>query len=84
MPQKKCNGPIYFADQGIEVCESCGGCLCCLFDKVDHSTAEYNCFTNNEGICVLYAHAGRDCKLPPLKNESKESIDDVSRAKTET
>lgn len=56
-----CAGPVYFADQGIEVCETCGGCICCEFDHVDHSRAEYLCFVGKDGRCSLRVHAGREC-----------------------
>jgi hypothetical protein len=56
-----CAGPVYFADQGIEVCATCGGCICCDFVDVDHSTAEYECLTDEDGVCRLRAHEGRPC-----------------------
>ena len=60
--RRVCAGPIYFADQGIEVCTACGGCVCCDFSHVDHSAAEYECFTDREGRCHLKAHADRGCQ----------------------
>jgi hypothetical protein len=57
-----CAGPVYFADQGIEVCETCGGCICCDFASVDHAAAERRCLTDEAGRCALRAHAGHDCK----------------------
>ena len=51
--KRKCAGPVYFGDQGIEVCETCGGCLCCDHDDVDHSDATYRCLTDRNGVCVL-------------------------------
>lgn len=63
-PKQTCAGPIYFADQGIEVCSACGGCICCDFAHVDHTTAEYECFTDEEGRCHLVTHAGRECTQP--------------------
>lgn len=59
--KRSCAGPIYFADQGIEVCNTCGGCICCDFADVDHSRAEYECFTDGDDICHLRAHEGRAC-----------------------
>ena len=61
-PARSCPGPVYFADQGIEVCTACGGCICCDFEDVDHSRAEYECFTDWEGHCHLLAHEGRPCR----------------------
>lgn len=58
---RKCAGPVYFGDQGIEVCETCGDCICCEFADVDHRKAERRCFVNSDGRCVLKAHAGRAC-----------------------
>lgn len=60
-PRRSCAGPVYFADQGIEVCTACGGCICCDFADVDHSAAEYKCFTDGQGRCHLRAHGGREC-----------------------
>lgn len=60
-PRRTCAGPVYFADQGIEVCTACGGCICCDFADVDHSAAEYECFTDDDGVCHLRAHEGRSC-----------------------
>lgn len=60
-----CAGPVYFGDQGIERCETCGGCICCDFDNVDHSKAEYRCFVGRDGVCHLKAHAGRPCTTTP-------------------
>lgn len=49
-----CEGYVYFADQGIEVCESCGGCTCCDFAHVDHRKARYRCLLDREGAkCLL-------------------------------
>lgn len=61
MSRQKCAGPIWFADQGIKVCELCGGCICCDFKHVDHDETERECFTDSEGLCHLKAHAGRPC-----------------------
>lgn len=60
-PKEKCAGPIYFGDQGIEVCDTCGGCICCDFIHLDHEDAERECFRDNDGRCALRAHAGRPC-----------------------
>ena len=60
--RKRCDGPVYFADQGIEVCETCGGCICCDAEHIDHSKAEYHCFVGGDGKCHLKAHAGRPCQ----------------------
>lgn len=59
--KRVCAGPVYFADQGIEVCTTCGGCICCDFSDVDHSKAEYECFTDRDGVCHLRVHEGRTC-----------------------
>jgi hypothetical protein len=59
--KRTCAGPVYFADQGIEVCVACGGCICCDFANVDHAQAEYECFTDDAGVCHLRAHEGRAC-----------------------
>lgn len=64
-PRPKCAGPVYYADQGIEVCRAYGGCLCCDHRDVDHSAAEYECFLYDDGRCVLYDHAGRSCHPQP-------------------
>lgn len=53
MSRLKCSGPVYFADQGIEVCETCNGCLCCDFEHVDHSHARYHCWLDRDGKCAL-------------------------------
>ena len=60
-PKPACAGPVYFGDQGIEVCDTCGGCLCCDFAHVDHSGAEYECVKNKAGRCVLRMHEDREC-----------------------
>lgn len=60
--QRSCMGPIYFADQGIEVCQTCGGCICCDFKDVDHARAEYECFKDDGGVCHLVCHEGRSCQ----------------------
>jgi hypothetical protein len=31
---RACEGPVFFGDHGIVVCETCGGCTCC-----DHATS---------------------------------------------
>lgn len=49
--EKKCDGPVYFADQGIAVCETCGGCTCCN-GTVDHRAARHRCLIV-EGKCLL-------------------------------
>lgn len=48
-----CNGYVEFADQGIEVCETCGGCTCCDHVTVDHRNARYRCWIANDGSCAL-------------------------------
>lgn len=62
---RACDGYVYFADQGIEVCESCGGCMCCDFPHVDHRTARYRCLLDCEGKKCLIAGSARlnhDCR----------------------
>ncbi len=63
----KCSGPIYFADQGIECCRTCEphGCICCDHRGVDHTGAEYECFTDDSGVCYLRDHADRPCTKEP-------------------
>ena len=57
---RSCEGYVYFADQGIEVCETCGGCTCCDYDDVDHRKARYRCLLDREGKkCLL----GKSSKL---------------------
>ena len=61
----KCAGPVYFADQGIEVCETCGGCICCDHDDKDHAGARYYCWTDGDGECALEGNEhfpGHDCE----------------------
>lgn len=70
--KQTCVGPVYFADQGIEVCTTCGGCLCCDFEHVDHTQAEYECFTDAEGCCHLRAHEGRACRSKKSATSTKE------------
>jgi hypothetical protein len=48
-----CAGPVYFADQGIEACETCGGCTCCDFEHIDHSAATYRCAFLADGTCWI-------------------------------
>ena len=67
-----CAGPVHFADQGIEVCNTCGGCICCDFNDVNHIHAEYECFKSKEGRCSLKAHSGRPCKETPAPTGSRE------------
>lgn len=49
-----CEGYVYFGDQGIEVCETCGGCTCCEYAHIDHRGARYRC---------LFDHAGTKCLI---------------------
>ena len=57
---RTCAGYVYFADQGIEVCETCGGCTCCDYADVDHRQARYRCLLDCEGKkCLL----GKSSKL---------------------
>lgn len=60
-----CAGPVYFGDQGIEYCETCGGCICCDFESVDHTATEYRCAIGRDGKCHLLAHADRPCTTTP-------------------
>jgi len=51
---RTCAGYVAFADQGIEVCETCGGCTCCEYADVDHRGARYRCLLDREGKkCLL-------------------------------
>ena len=52
---RTCEGYVYFADQGIEVCETCGGCTCCDFADVDHRNARYRCLPDRMGKKCLIA-----------------------------
>ena len=60
--REKCAGPVYFGDQGIEVCTVCGGCICCDFVHVDHDDAERECVIVN-GRCCLKVHGDRKCTV---------------------
>ncbi len=51
---RHCDGPVYFGDQGIEVCESCGDCICCKHDFVNHDRAPRRCLWLTEGCA--FAH----------------------------
>lgn len=51
--KEKCPGPVYFGDQGIEVCTKCGGCICCDFEHIDHEDAERECLRGRDGRCLL-------------------------------
>lgn len=58
----KCTGPVYFADQGIECCETCGGCICCDHEDVDHGEARYRCLPMRDGRCGLVnSKLNHDC-----------------------
>jgi hypothetical protein len=62
---RSCEGYVYFGDQGIEVCETCGGCTCCDYADVDHRKARYRCWLDREGKeCLLggNTHVNHDCK----------------------
>jgi hypothetical protein len=64
---KKCAGYVYYADQGIEFCEACGGCLCCDVEDVDHADARYRCSRLSDGSCWLaqsehHRERGHDCE----------------------
>lgn len=56
-----CAGPVRLTDQGIEVCTTCGSCICCSYLRVDHSNAAYECFTDEFGLCHLRLHEGLEC-----------------------
>ncbi len=56
----RCPGPIFEGDQGIEFCETCGGCVCCN-ETVDHTVTDRLCVINDDGRCVLKIHSERDC-----------------------
>lgn len=56
-----CAGPVYFADQGIEVCTRCGGCICCDHVEVDHDAAPRLCLYLHDGTCGLTNMRGHDC-----------------------
>lgn len=62
---RSCEGYVYFGDQGIEVCETCGGCTCCDYADVDHRNARYRCWLDRAGKeCLLggNTHVNHDCK----------------------
>lgn len=61
---RSCEGYVYFGDQGIEVCETCGGCTCCDYADVDHRKARYRCWLDREGKCALdeSSELNHDCK----------------------
>lgn len=55
-----------FHGPGIEWCTACGFCICCLDDEVNHEHAEYECFTDEHGVCHLRVHEGRACVKPQV------------------
>lgn len=62
---RSCDGYVYFADQGIKVCESCDGSTCCDFADVDHRNARYRCLLDREGAKCLIASSAKldhDCE----------------------
>lgn len=66
---RRCEGYVYFGDQGIEVCEECGGCTCCDHAAVDHRNARYRCLIAREGAkCLLVGNArfNHDCARDQL------------------
>lgn len=68
---RRCEGYVYFADQGIEVCESCEGCTCCDHKDVDHRGARYRCLLDREGEkCLLVdSKLNHDCERDALPKE---------------
>lgn len=58
--KRKCAGPIYFADQGIQVCTVCGGCTCCDYDHIDHEDAAVECWYH-DGKCILIDDPTHTC-----------------------
>jgi hypothetical protein len=52
---------VYFADQGIEVCTRCSGCICCDHVEVDHDAAPRLCLRLDDGTCGLTQMHGHDC-----------------------
>lgn len=60
-----CDGYLYIGDQGIEGCETCGGCTCCDHADVDHRKARYRCLLDYEGKeCLIVGNSNfnHDCK----------------------
>jgi hypothetical protein len=68
---RTCEGYVYFADQGIEVCETCGGCTCCDYADVDHRKARYRCLLDREGVeCLLNSSkVNHDCARDRVPGE---------------
>lgn len=58
----RCDGPVYFGDQGIEGCLACGGCICCDHADVDHDDAPRLCLRLSDGTCGLTRMRGHDCR----------------------
>jgi hypothetical protein len=57
-----CDGPVYLADQGIEVCEACGGCTCCDHADVNHTNARMRCWIGRDGKCLMVGSTyNHDC-----------------------
>ena len=71
MYARSCAGYSYFADQGIEVCETCGGCTCCDHADVDHRKARYRCWFDREGAkCLLVdSKLDHDCARDAVGKE---------------
>jgi hypothetical protein len=72
---RSCEGYVYFADQGIEVCETCDGCTCCDYADVDHRKARYRCLLDREGTtCLIGANSksklNHDCARDAYVNET--------------
>jgi hypothetical protein len=69
---RSCAGYVYFADQGIEVCETCGGCTCCDHADVDHRRARYRCLLDREGKkCLLVgSKIEHDCARDAIPEEA--------------
>lgn len=72
--QHACDGPVYFADQGIEVCESCGGCTCCEYVNVNHERSRFWCWPGHDGVCHLrheHSNAPSDTPGGPLRSRGE-------------
>lgn len=77
---RSCEGYVYFADQGIEVCETCGGCTCCDHVDVDHRKARYRCLLDREGKKCLLGKSSKlnhDCERDQQPQLGAEGAEDA-------